>query len=222
MTVGTRQVVLWRHGRTAWNVAGRVQGSSDIPLDDVGRQQARDAGEQLALLRPSRIISSDLSRALETAETLGAITGVEVETDQRFREMSFGVREGLTWKQAWQQYPAEMEAWVNGDETQIPGSETHQMAGERFAEGLHEKLDEREDRVTVIVAHGGVLRAGACAFLGLPLEFWHTFGGLNNCSWSVLEQTRHEDWMQWRLTEWNSGTLPLPVLSDDEPDDADE
>ncbi len=215
----SRQVVLWRHGRTAWNVAGRVQGSSDIPLDDVGRQQARDAAEQLALLRPTRIISSDLSRALATAETLGALLGVEVETDPRFREMSFGVREGLTWQQAFDQYPEQMGAWVKGDETQIPGSETHQMAGERFAACLADKLAERDDAVTVVVAHGGVLRAGTCQFLGFPLELWHTFGGLNNCSWSVLEQNAHEDWMQWRLTEWNSGTLPLPVLSDDEPDD---
>jgi len=220
--MNTRQVVLWRHGRTAWNVAGRVQGSSDIPLDDVGRQQARDAAEQLALLRPTRILSSDLSRALETAQTLGAVAGVEVETDERFREMSFGVREGLTWQQAWEQYPSQMEAWVQGDETQIPGSETHQMAGERFAAGLADRLAERDDRVTVVVAHGGVLRAGTCQFLGFPLELWHAFGGLNNCSWSVLEQNAHEDWMQWRLTEWNAGTLPLPVLSDDEPDDAGE
>lgn len=215
----TRQVVLWRHGRTAWNVAGRVQGSSDIPLDDVGRQQARDAAAQLALLRPTRILSSDLSRALETAEALGAATGVKVEIDTRFREMSFGVREGLTWQQAWERYPEQMEAWVKGDETQIPGSETHQMAGERFAEGLADRLAERDDPVTVVVAHGGVLRAGTCQFLGFPLQLWHSFGGLNNCSWSVLEQSRHEDWMQWRLTEWNAGTLPLPVLSDDEPDD---
>jgi len=220
--MNTRQVVLLRHGRTAWNVAGRVQGSSDIPLDDVGRQQARDAAEQLALLRPTRILSSDLSRALETAETLGAVAGVEVETEERFREMSFGVREGLTWQQAWEQYPSQMEAWVRGDESQIPGSETHKMAGERFAAGLADRLAERDDRVTVVVAHGGVLRAGTCQFLGFPLELWHAFGGLNNCSWSVLEQNRHEDWMQWRLTEWNAGTLPLPVLSDDEPDDVGE
>src|SRR5690606_28728562 len=106
-------------------------------------QQARDAAEQLALLRPTRIISSDLSRALATAETLGALLGVEVETDPRFREMSFGVREGLTWQQAFDQYPEQMEAWVKGDETQIPGSETHQMAGERFAAGLADKLAER-------------------------------------------------------------------------------
>lgn len=213
----TRQVVLWRHGRTAWNVAGRVQGSTDIPLDDIGRAQAREAAERLALLRPTRILSSDLSRARETAGVLGDLVGLDVEVEPRFREMHFGVREGLTWEEAWERYPDGMRAWVEGDETQIPDSETHEAAGTRFAAGLRDRLaDDRDDQVVVVVAHGGVIRAGACSFMGFPLELWHTFGGLNNCSWSVLEETSHEDWIRWRITEWNSGTIPLPVLSDDD------
>lgn len=214
--MSARQVILWRHGRTAWNLAGRVQGTSDIPLDDVGRQQARDSAEQLALLSPSRIISSDLSRALETAQILGARIGVEVETDRRFREMHFGVREGLTWAQAWAAHPDGMRAWVNGDETQIPGSETHAEAGARFAEALSEHLAEGDDEVVVIVAHGAVLRSGACAFLQFPVQTWPQFGGLNNCSWSVLDETRHDDWVRWRIAEWNADSLPRPVLSDEE------
>ncbi|MGA9715613.1 MAG: histidine phosphatase family protein [Aeromicrobium sp.] len=209
-------MVLWRHGRTAWNLAGRVQGTSDIPLDDVGRQQARAAAEQLAMMRPARVLSSDLSRALETAQILGDLIGVEVETDVRFREMHFGAREGLTWHEAWQKFPEGLRAWVEGDETQIPGSETHQQAGERFAEGLREHLETGDDEVVVVVAHGGVLRAGACAFLGFHLAQWHLFGGLNNCSWSVLEESRHEEWARWRITEWNADSLPRPILSDDD------
>ncbi len=214
--MSTRQVVLWRHGRTEWNVAGRVQGTSDIPLDDVGRLQARRAAEQLAAMRPTRIISSDLSRAHATAQVLGDLTGVEVQTDARFREMHFGAREGLTWREAWEKFPTGMRAWVEGDETQIPGSETHQEAGERFSHGLREHLETGEDEVVVVVAHGGVLRAGACSFLGFQLEQWHLFGGLNNCSWSVLEETRHEEWARWRITEWNADSLPRPTLSDDD------
>lgn len=214
--MSNRQVVLWRHGRTEWNLAGRVQGTSDIPLDDVGRQQARIAAEQLAIMRPTRVISSDLSRAHETAQILGDLIGVEVETDVRFREMHFGAREGLTWREAWEKFPEGLRAWVEGDETQIPGSETHQQAGERFAEGLREHLESGDDEVVVVVAHGGVLRAGACSFLGFHLEQWHLFGGLNNCSWSVLEESRHEERVRWRITEWNADSLPRPTLSDDD------
>ncbi len=212
-----RQVVLWRHGRTAWNVAGRVQGQSDIPLDDFGRDQARDAAARLAALNPHKIISSDLVRASETAQILGARISQEVELDPRLREMDFGAREGLTWREAWEQYPVGMQAWVDGDETQIPGSETHRQAGERFAAALHDHLVDLPDKgVLVVVAHGAVLRTGSCAFLDIPEEHWGTFGGLGNCCWSVMEEWSRDDWAKWRLTEWNAGTLPEPVLSDDE------
>jgi probable phosphoglycerate mutase len=211
-----RQVVLWRHGRTAWNVAGRVQGTSDIALDDTGRRQARAAAAELATLGPTRIISSDLSRAHDTARALADVTGIDIETDPRFREMHFGAREGLTWREAWETFPEGMRAWVDGDETQIPGSETHLQAGERFADGLRERLDERDDEVVVVVAHGGVLRAGACCFLGFDLAQWNLFGGLSNCSWSVLEETRHELWARWRITEWNADSVPRPTQSDDD------
>jgi broad specificity phosphatase PhoE len=213
----TRQVVLWRHGRTAWNVAGRVQGQSDIPLDEVGRRQARGAAARLAALRPDRIVSSDLVRAADTARALGGLTGTPVELDPRLRELNFGEREGLTWRQAWRRFPEGMQAWIDGDETQIPGSETHRQAGDRFAAALHSLLEDLPaGGVLVVVAHGAVLRTGACAFLGVPEAHWSSFGGLGNCSWSVLEEARHGDWSKWRLTEWNAGTLPEPVLSDDE------
>ena len=213
----TRQVVLWRHGRTEWNVAGRVQGQSDIPLDDVGREQAREAAARLAALEPHRIVSSDLLRAAETAHILGEITGVEVEFDQRLREMNFGEREGLTWQEAWDRFPDGIRAWVSGDETQIPGSETHRQAGERFAAALTEILEDLPNRgILVVVAHGAVLRTGACVFLDIPESHWGTFGGLGNCSWSVLEETSFGGHSKWRMTEWNAGTLPEPVLSDDE------
>jgi probable phosphoglycerate mutase len=213
----TRQVVLWRHGRTQWNVEGRVQGQSDIPLDDVGVAQAKAAASRLAALRPDRIVSSDLVRAADTAQALGALTGTEVELDPRLRELNFGEREGLTWREAWTKFPDAMKAWTEGDETQIAGSETHRQAGDRFATALHDLLkDLPPEGVMVVVAHGAVLRTGACAFLDIPEAHWATFGGLGNCSWSVLEEASHKDWSKWRLTEWNAGTLPEPVLSDDE------
>lgn len=212
-----RQVILWRHGRTAWNVAGRVQGQSDTQLDDVGREQARAAAARLATLRPDRIVSSDLIRARDTAQQLADLTGQPLELDPRLREMNFGDREGMTWREAWAAYPAGMRAWVEGDETQIPNSETHRQAGERLAGALKDLLTElHPGGIVVVVAHGAVLRAGACVFLDIPESHWGTLGGLGNCSWSVLEENRSRNWSKWRLTEWNAGTLPEPVMSDDE------
>jgi probable phosphoglycerate mutase len=213
----SRRIILWRHGRTEWNVVGRVQGQSDVPLDDVGLKQAWESAARLAALDPTRILSSDLRRAADTAAVLGRLCDVEVELDPRLRELNFGAREGLTWAEAWEKMPDGMKAWMEGDESRIPGSETHHEAGERFAEALHEHVAALgEDETLVVVAHGGVARVGACAFLGFPVVSWGSFGGLNNCAWSVLEEDRYGDARRWRIVEWNAGTLPEPVLSDDE------
>ena len=212
----TRTVVLWRHGRTHWNVQGKVQGTTDVPLDDVGREQAQAAAARLAALLPAAIASSDLSRALDTAESLATLTDLPVRSDERLREMNFGAREGLSWAEAWDKFPEGMQAWVSGDETQIPGSETHRQAAERFVAGVTAYLDLMDDDSTlVVVAHGAVLRVGACMFLGIEEPSWRRFGGLSNCSWSVLEESRYRDRRFWRLTDWNAGTLPEPVMSDD-------
>jgi probable phosphoglycerate mutase len=213
----TRRIIIWRHGRTAWNLAGRVQGQTDVPLDKVGRAQARSSAARLASLGPSRIVTSDLARAQDTADELGRLTGVEVATDVRLRERSFGVREGLTLAEAWEQFPEPMARWLAGDEAGIPGSESSMAAGERFAAALHEHLGTiGPDDTLVVVSHGGVTRVGTFSFLGLPRETWDSFSGLSNCSWTVLEE-HGPPGPHWRVVEWNAGTLPEPVLSDEEP-----
>lgn len=215
--VVSRRIIVWRHGRTAWNVQRRVQGQTDIPLDEVGVEQAREGASRLASLAPNRIISSDMSRATATAAALGELTGVAVETDARFRERSFGEREGLTVAESWERFPEHMARWVSGDEPRIPGSETGAEAAERFVDGLRDYIGEMAATDTlVVVAHGGVSRVGVCAFLGLPVDLWESFGGLNNCSWTVLEEWGPADAPRWRVSEWNAGTLPEPVMSDEE------
>jgi probable phosphoglycerate mutase len=213
----TRRIIVWRHGQTAWNAARRVQGQTDVPLDPLGRQQAFEAGARLASLRPTRIVSSDLSRAADTATALAEVCGVPVETDPRLREMQFGAREGLTWDEAWERMPEAMRAWLDGDESKVEGSETHAQAGERFAAAVREHADALgEDDLLVVVAHGAVSRVGTCAFVGLPEDSWGAFGALGNCAWIALEEVRLGSRLRWRIVEWNAGTLPEPVLSDDD------
>jgi len=84
------RIILWRHGRTEWNVVNRFQGQADIPLDDVGYAQADRAAAVLADYRPSSLYSSDLTRCHQTAETLAQRTGLQITTDKRLREIHVG------------------------------------------------------------------------------------------------------------------------------------
>ena len=198
--------MLWRHGQTLWNVEGRFQGQTDIPLDETGVQQAENAARRLAALQPGAIISSDLGRATATATPLARLTGLTVITDKDLRERHGGAWEGLTDKDIRQRYPAEHASWLP------PAGESSAAVAERAGAALARSADGMTaGTLAVVVSHGAALRLGAAWLLGLPEDLWGAIGPLANCSWSVIGR-RSE---RWRLIEHNAGTLPEPVLSDD-------
>jgi broad specificity phosphatase PhoE len=200
------RLVLWRHGQTRWNVEGRFQGQSDIPLDAEGEQQAERAARLLAALRPDAIFSSDLARALATAAPLARLTGLTVVPDKDLRERAGGAWEGLTDEEIRARYPAEHAAW------RPPGGETTAAVGERAGAALDRIAGTlRRGSLAVVVSHGAALRLGAGWLLGFPEELWGAIGPLANCAWSVLGRRGG----RWRLLEHNAGTLPEPVLGDD-------
>ena len=200
------RLVLWRHGQTQWNVDGRFQGQSDIPLDPLGEQQAERAARLLAALQPAAIFSSDLARATATAAPLARLTGLRVIPDKDLRERYGGKWEGLTDVEIRARYPVEHSQWLPpGGEASITVADRASAAMERIAETL------APGTLAVVVSHGAALRLGAARLLGLPEELWGAVGPLANCAWSVLGRRRS----RWRLLEHNAGTLPEPVLSDD-------
>jgi probable phosphoglycerate mutase len=231
--------VLWRHGQTVWNAERRFQGQSDIPLDEAGQAQAERAARLLAALRPDLIVSSDLSRAAQTAAPLSRLTGLEVTVDKDLRERSGGCWEGLTDTEIRTRYPVEHASWTP------PDGEPSALVADRVAGALlrvAEAVLARGDGsagparrepippdppgrppragsdpamttgLAVVVSHGAALRLGMSRLLGMQEELFGVLGPLSNCSWSVLGR-RHG---RWRLVEHNAGTLPEPVvLSDD-------
>jgi len=198
--------VLWRHGQTQWNVDGRFQGQSDIPLDAVGEQQAERAARLLAALQPAAIFSSDLARATATAAPLARLTGLRVIPEKDLRERFGGRWEGLTDVEIRTRYPVEHSQWLPpGGEASTTVADRASAAMERIVETL------APGTLAVVVSHGAALRLGAARLLGLPEELWGAVGPLANCAWSVLGRRRG----RWRLLEHNAGTLPEPVLSDD-------
>lgn len=207
-----RRVVVWRHGQTEWNVEGRFQGQTDVPLDPVGRDQARRAARLLAALRPHSIIASDLSRAADTAQELAALTGLSVTRHPELRETYAGTWQGLTDAEIEAKFPEELAAWRTDHGVRRGGGELETEVADRVVPTILKALAAVPPRGTlVVVSHGGSSRVALGRLLNLPPEHWSSLGGLSNCCWSVLgEATRG-----WRLLEHNAGSLPEPVIGDD-------
>ena len=208
-----RRLVLLRHGRTAWNDAGRAQGHADVPMDDVGEMQAKTVAPLLAALSPVAMWSSDLSRAAQTAAHVGAQAGVEPVLDARLREFDMGPnRTGLTTDQYAVAFPDEYAALLAGEVADIPGRETDGDVLARFVPALTTYADSLgEGETGVVVSHGAALRTAVPAFLGWGEGSGEALGGLANCGWVELEHSA-SSWtggtQRWRLTAWNRVATP--------------
>ncbi|MHB1063592.1 MAG: histidine phosphatase family protein [Georgenia sp.] len=203
MSAGT--LILWRHGQTEYNATKRLQGQSDIALNDTGRAQAAAAAEVLATLAPTRIITSDLVRARDTAQALGDLTGVRVEPDARLRERNFGVWEGLTGEEIRAGWPVEHAAWREGRDPEGTGSESRAATGARVAAAVAEAAaDLGAHDVLVAVAHGAAITCGQTVLLGLDAAGWFGLTGLENCRWTSLHPNTGR-FPAWRLAGYNIG-----------------
>ena len=149
-----------RHGETAWNREGRLQGQHDIPLNDLGRAQAAEAGRRLKTLTDPQAlpwVASPLSRTVETAQLARREIGLEEDVftrDERLKELAFGRWEGLTWKEIRQSDPQraamrEKDKWL----TEPPEGESYGLLSQRLSPWLQSVSGE-----WVVVAHGGVAR----------------------------------------------------------------
>jgi glucosyl-3-phosphoglycerate phosphatase len=198
------RLVLWRHGRTEWNVNGRFQGQADIALDSVGRDQAAQAARILARFAPVALYSSDLSRAYQTATALAELVDLPIQTDKRLREIHVGSWEGLLGSEIRAQNPDLAERlWRGEDVRRSPTGESPGEVAERMAEVLGEIAAAAPDGSTVVaVSHGLAARVGSCRFVGLPFEHWRVMGGLSNCAWISLD--RHRSGVYWRIEAYNA------------------
>lgn len=220
-----RRLVLWRHGRTEWNLVGRAQGHADVPLDEVGRAQAERAAALLATYQPSFVWSSDLIRARQTANALSALAGLEPVLDRRLREYDVGARQGMTLDEFREAFPEIYQSYASGTGiARIPGAERTSEVRTRMLEVLLEATATVEKGQTgVLVGHGASLRTGVLAFFGVSADDEEPtpagrrremLAGMANCAWTVLEQ--HPSY-GWQIVDYNAQNLPDPVSLDDSP-----
>lgn len=200
-----KRMLIVRHGHTAWNGEGRIQGTSDIALDPVGREQAVEAAKALREVHPDVVYSSDLSRAADTAHTIADACGVEVRVEKRLRERAYGPWEGLTRAELQDRYPEEYAAWLARKPFQLSGIEVPEDVAARGAAVLAD-IAERlgAEDTAIIVGHGGATRQAIAGFLGWSTSQAETVRGLGNCRWADLRQGPPG----WRLFGYNLGSTP--------------
>lgn len=180
-----------RHGETDWNLERRMQGWTDIPLNETGRRQARDAIPAIEPLGIGRVVASPLARAHETALIINEKLQKPLSLDTRLKERQYGIFEGRMWREheAWREKTARDPA-ADLEETGFPcpeGAETYADFKTRITAAVAEHLAQAGGEKLLFVAHGGVYRVLRRLLTGsvdqcpnaLPFLFEKNGGGWN-------------------------------------------
>jgi broad specificity phosphatase PhoE len=171
-----RAVLLARHGQTDDNVEPlRFQGWRDTPLNDTGRRQAAELAERVATEGIVSLWSSDLIRARETADIVGARIGLEPRLDPRLREANRGDWEGRLFEDVAREEPDAYAAWMRaGPEWRFPGGESLLEQQQRVGECI-EEIRAAAEPPALAVAHGGSIRVMLCLADPRGLGAFHDF-----------------------------------------------
>jgi broad specificity phosphatase PhoE len=194
------RLLLVRHGETDWNASLRYQGHASISLNARGRRQAQHAAEALRRYGAAALYASDVVRAWETAELIGAALSLVPQPLPGLREVHVGQWEGLTPDELYVRFPDHMAA-VDQDpaNTVRLGGESYAQMQLRAVTALEQLYAAHRDQTVIAVSHGGPIRALVCHLLGAPLanfnKLWIDNGALSR----LIYHPRHG----WRLTLLN-------------------
>lgn len=177
-------IFLIRHGETAWNAEKRLQGHLDIPLNAEGERQAAALARALADEKFDAIISSDLGRALSTAQAVASAQGMPLSTDPGLRERCFGAFEGLLYEELEARFPQAHAQWRARDpHARYPDGERR---AETFAEFAQRAVDtviriaeKHQGQRIALFSHGGVLDCVYRAAHGMDISAPRNFDVLN-------------------------------------------
>lgn len=190
------KIYLMRHGETEYNRVGRLQGQSDIPLNEFGIALAEKTAEGLKDVSFDAVFSSPLQRAVETARIVTGGRDVKIETDERLKEIHFGIGEGVRFDEAKRDASHPVHNFFCAPERYFPAGEAESFdrVRERGKSFLEEKIFPLENRLAaegrtdgniLIVAHGAFNRCILNRIAGIPdREFWKI--NLPNCAVSLL------------------------------------
>ncbi len=166
------RLILVRHGETQWNSDTVYRGRSEVPLSDRGRQQAECLGFRLAGEGVTLVHSSPLSRALETAHTIGRAVGLPVSVLPGLTDLDCGEWEGLSDEEVKKSYPELRRMWLSSPHlVRLPGGESLDDVAQRVSLVLETALEV--DGTVVLVSHRVWHKVAICSLLGLNNSgFW--------------------------------------------------
>ncbi len=192
------RLCLVRHGETDWNAQCRIQGNTDIDLNDLGRQQAELAGRALAKTGFQALYSSDLKRAWNTAVIIGRHLGLEPQPLPQLRERDYGFFEGMTYSDARRLHPEDFARYERRDPQYDFGTgENLETLLARVSKALLQILAEHPGETVAVVVHGGVLDVAWRFFKDRPLTQRRDFGIPN----AGLNWVCH-DGQRWQIEDW--------------------
>jgi broad specificity phosphatase PhoE len=161
-------ILLARHGETDWNAVGRWQGHTDRPLTEQGRRQAAALADRLAKVDIDAVYSSDLLRAVETAEPVAKRLGLPLQTLPELREVDVGTWAGLTRDEVAERFPDGFRRWSEW-QTGWEDGETYDEMGERVVGAILRLAGEHPGERILVVSHGGAIRALHAAAAGIDI-----------------------------------------------------
>jgi probable phosphoglycerate mutase len=195
----TRLTII-RHGETEWNLALRLQGMKNSELTRKGLEQARVAARALKDKKFDRLITSDLKRAVITAEILNEYHHLPVLQDETLRERNFGIMEGLTREEIQERYPETFNGYMLRKDTyQIPEGESLVSFYKRVTTGIRHIAQQNKGCSVLIVTHGGVLDCIMRMIFDYPLSAPRRFS-IYNASINNFSIDENE----WQLDTWGN------------------
>ena len=209
------QIIIVRHGQTEWNIRGIRQGYLDSQLTERGLAQAKALALRLAREKFAALYSSDLGRAVQTAQEIANITGHPIITDERLRERNLGIFQGLSGDEINSKYPDERKQLrTQGPSYVIPGGESMVQQVERNIGCLNELAAKHQGEQIVVVTHGGVVSGFFRHTLEISLEAPRRFEFVNA---GINVFVREED--NWMLLTWGdvSHLAPGAASEGDDP-----
>ncbi|MCI6284082.1 histidine phosphatase family protein [Selenomonas sp.] len=189
------KIIYIRHGQTEWNVAGKYQGQTDVALTPLGVEQAAALAKFFPVPHIDAIYSSDLSRAMRTAEAVAKRFGLTVQPRRELRELHFGEWEGCSLAAMNEGWPElYRDFFRHPDRLAIPGGETFPHLQQRATACIAELCRAHEGQTIAVVAHGAILRTLLCAALHIDLRYVWTIRQFNTAVSIVRYESGGEGW----------------------------